>query len=251
MQPSTRALDSAEPTDAADAHRRFDPAMVAHLAEPVRRYFLHALAPGAPLGRRVRLRMAGRIKLGLWLPFTADWEGDGRSFAWRARVGWGPFTLFRVIDRFQDRSGSMDVRLFGRIRVVHVDDQDTVRSGAGRAAVEAAHWAPARLLPECGVSWRAESDEWIVATWDVPPERPEVRLRIDSDGAVREGSVMRWDSGSHGKRGHIPCGGEVVAEQRFGDLIIPSRLRVGWWYGTPHYEPFFEAEILSLEAGSR
>jgi len=25
---------------------------------------------------------------------------------------------------------------------------------------------------------------------------------------------------------------------------IPSRLTVGWWFGTPRYAPFFEATLL-------
>lgn len=45
----------------------------------------------------------------------------------------------------------------------------------------------------------------IVASWDVPPERPEVRLRIDEQGALRSASVMRWDNGDHGHRGYIPA----------------------------------------------
>ena len=87
--------------------------------------------------------MTGRIKVGAWLPFTAEWEGDGRSFVWRARAGVGPAKPLHVIDRYADGSGSMDVRLLGRIPLVSADDEDTVRSGAGRAAVEAATWAPA------------------------------------------------------------------------------------------------------------
>jgi hypothetical protein len=43
------------------------------LDEPVRRYFSHALGPGAEVGDRVRLAMRGRIKVGVWLPFRADW----------------------------------------------------------------------------------------------------------------------------------------------------------------------------------
>ena len=33
------------------------------------------------------------------------------------------------------------------------------------------------------------------------------------------------------------------AERAFGDFIILSRISVGWWFGTPRYKPFFEAEI--------
>ena len=119
------------------------------------------------------------------------WYGDGRSFLWSARVGWGPLSVLRAVDRFADGAGSMDVLLFGRVPVIHADDVDTARSAAGRAAVEAAIWAPAALLPSRGVEWRAEREDVIVASWDVPPERPEVRLELDAAGGVRSCSVMR------------------------------------------------------------
>jgi hypothetical protein len=35
----------------------------------------------------------------------------------------------------------------------------------------------------------------------------------------------------------------VLEERRFGDVTIPSRVSVGWWFGTPRYKPFFEATI--------
>ena len=216
------------------------------LPEPVRRYFRHALLPGAEPHPGMRLWMTGRIKVRAWLPFRAVWEGDGRSLTWKATAGPGGRPLLRVVDRFADGAGSMDVRLLGRVPLVHATGEDTTRSAAGRAAVEAI-WAPAGLLPERGVSWRAEADDLIVATWDVPPERPEVHIRIDADGAVRSSCVMRWDNGEHGRRGYIPCGGDVHAEKRFGNVVVPSRLTAGWWYGTPRYDPFFEVEIHAAE----
>jgi Family of unknown function (DUF6920) len=103
------------------------------------------------------------------------------------------------------------------------------------------------LLPQRGVSWRADSDEEIVAVWKVPPERPEVHVRIDRDGALRQTWLMRWDNGEHGECGYIPCGGDVLAGRRFGDLTVASSVCVGWWFGTPRYDPFFEAEILGAE----
>jgi uncharacterized protein DUF6544 len=217
---------------------------VADLDEPVRRYFDHALPSGPPASPGVRLTMRGRIKVGWWLPFTGEWEGDGRSFEWRARVARG---LMSAVDRYAGGEAGMDVRLLGRVPLVHEDDVDTVRSAAGRAAVEAALWAPGSLVPERGVTWRAETDREIVATWDVPPERPEVRLRIDARGAVESVLFLRWDDGSHGHHGYTPCGGTVQAERRFGDLVVPSRLTVGWWFETPNWWPFFEVEILSAE----
>jgi hypothetical protein len=205
------------------------------LDEPVRRYLEHALADPR-VAAATRLTMRGRVKAGAWLPFAAVEELDGRSFEWRARVG--PLT---VVDRFSGGAGSTEGRLFGRMRLFGAADADTARSAAGRAALEAI-WAPAALLPEHGAAWRAESDDHIVVSLDVPPERPEVDLRIDADGAVRSASAMRWN-----KDGYIPCGCEVRAERRFGDVVVPSAVTVGWWFGTPRWAPFFEATVVSLE----
>lgn len=92
------------------------------------------------------------------------------------------------------------------------------------------------------------TDDLIVASWDVPPERPELRLRIDQAGAVRSAGVMRWDDGGHGLHRYVPCGATVGAECRFGDLVILSHVTVGWWFDTPRYEPFFEASVLDAQA---
>jgi hypothetical protein len=221
------------------------------LDEPVRRYLAHALRGGAEVARGVRLAMKGRIKAGTWLPFTATQESDGLSFVWRARVGLGSLTLLTVVDRFADGVGSTEGRLLGRRRVFGAAGEDTSRSAAGRAALEAV-FAPMSLLPARGVTWRAENDEVIVATFDVPPERPQVRLRIDGDGALLSASALRWGNAGQRDFDYIPCGCEVRTEHRFGDVVVPGSVSVGWWFGTPRYAPFFEAEIeaLSLTGGA-
>lgn len=215
------------------------------LDEPVRRYFEHALHGDAERGRGVRLAMKGRIRAGTWLPFSAQQESDGRSFTWRARVGVGRLTLLTVVDGFAAGTGATEGRLFGRRRVVHAEGPDTSRSAAGRAALEAV-FAPMSLLPDRGVSWRVDGEALIVASLDIPPERPELRLRIDRDGALRSVSALRWGNAGQREFGYIPCGCEVRAERRFGDLVVPSSVEVGWWIGTPRYAPFFDAEVLAL-----
>src|SRR3954447_11592437 len=63
-----------------------------------RRFFTHAIRDRAAFGGGVSLTMTGRIKVGIWLPFAAGQTVDGRSFAWRARVGWRPVTPLRVVE---------------------------------------------------------------------------------------------------------------------------------------------------------
>jgi hypothetical protein len=214
--------------------------------EPVRRYLNHAVANGAPLRSGALLAMEGRIKVGRWLAFDARQEFHGHAFTWTARAGLGRFRPLRVTDRYADGAGSMDGRLFGRVPFLHVADENTARAAAGRAAAESI-WVPWTLLPEHGVRWRAESETEIVASFDVPPERPELRLTIDADGTPRTVAVMRWGNAGQDHFGYIPFGGHIHAEQRFGPYTLPSRVTAGWWFGTPRYQPFFDATLLSME----
>jgi hypothetical protein len=51
------------------------------------------------------MTMRGRIKVGVWLPFTAMLTVDGRSLAWQARVGRWPLTPLRVTDGYAEAIG--------------------------------------------------------------------------------------------------------------------------------------------------
>ena len=73
-----------------------------------------------------------------------------------------------------------------------------------------------------------------------------VVVAADGRGAVRSVGALRWGNVGQDAFGYIPFGGHVHAERTFGGLTVPSRLSVGWWFGTPRYEPFFEAEITDL-----
>ena len=224
----------------------FDPGALAKLDEPVRRYLAHAIHAGAALSDRVRLSMSGRIRVGTWLSFVARQDFDGHAFAWRARAGSRRLKPLHVTDRYAPGAGSTEGRLLGRMRFLHATDENTTRAAAARAAAESI-WVPTSLLPSRGTAWRAVSDELIIATVDVPPERPTVELTIAADGRVRSVRVLRWGNVGQKTYGYIPFGGEIDQERRFGDLTLPSRVSVGWWFGTPRYAPFFEAEILDAQ----
>jgi len=226
---------------------RFDPARVATLAEPVRRYFTHAIEDGAPLGG-TQIQMRGRVKAGVWLPFTAEERCDGRSFDWDARVRLGPLRLLDVHDGYAAGIGATKGRLFGRLGVFGARDEHTTRSAAGRAALESVVFSPASVLPEHGVEWRATGHDEIVARFDLPPERPEVTVRLDRTGAIQSAYALRWSNVGRTGHDYLRCGCTVHAEERFGPLVIPSSLTVSWGFGTPREAPFFEAELTSVES---
>ena len=233
-----------------DASGRFDAAVLAGLDEPVRRYFTHALTDGAPLARGARLRLwrhhQGRA---CGCASTRSGRATRARFSWRATCGPGPLRPLRVHDRFADGVGFMDIRLrpplrrLPALKLLHVENEDAARSGAGRAALEAL-WVPGALLPDRGVEWRAESDDLIVATWDVPPEQPELHISIGPDGAVTSYRALRWRDS---KSGYVPFGAEVHAERTFAGATIPSRITAGWGHGTPSWAPFFTGEVIAVE----
>jgi hypothetical protein len=215
--------------------------------EPVQRYLSHAMPDGAPPKSGALLAMEGRIKVGTWLAFDARQEFRGHAFTWRARAGLGRFRPLHVTDRYADGAGSMEGFAFGRLRFLHAVGEDTTRAAAGRAAAESM-WLPQTLLPSGGVRWRAESDSAIIATVDVPPERPDVRFEIDPEsGALRSVSLLRWGDAGQDHFGYIPFGATIHADARFGEVVLPSRVTAGWWFGTPRYDPSFEATISSAE----
>jgi hypothetical protein len=170
------------------------------LPEPVRRYLEHAVPSGDAGVPGVRLTMSGRIKVGIWLPFTATQQCDGKSFLWRASVGLGALRPLEVTDRYEDARGSMTGKLFGRWTLFEQTDANIVRSAAARAALEAL-FAPRSLLPGRGYAWRAEGDDHIVAiapllqcrVWDRAPSAPS---RTASMNAKRCGARSNSSSSS-------------------------------------------------------
>ena len=71
-------------------------------------------------------------------------------------------------------------------------------------------FAPPSVLPDRGVTWRAETEHVIVARFDLPPEHPEVRLCIDDHGAQRTVSALRWGNAGEETFRYIPFGGETA-----------------------------------------
>ncbi|HEV7919105.1 MAG TPA: DUF6544 family protein, partial [Solirubrobacterales bacterium] len=167
-----------------------------------------------------------------------------QTFMWRAHIARGPLTMMDVVDQFDGETGSTVGRLFGRFPVIDVNNEDTRRSAAGRAAIEAAMFAPSAVLPSKSITWRAISENEVEAAFDMPPERPVIRIRLSPEGQIEQLSMMRWGTVGVKKPQYIPIGCDVHEERRFGNYVIPSRFSVGWWWGSPLHEPFFEAEVV-------
>lgn len=233
--------------EAPAAVERFDPALLAGLPAGAQRLLGHALAPGAPLARAVRLAMTGTIRLGDWHPFEADQViVRDRGMVWAARVRMKGLPI-RGSDRLLDGRGAMRWALFGLIPFLRAEGADITRSARGRLRAETI-WLPS-LLADPAVTW-TEADAGLRARVRVDGEPGDLDLTPDADGRLREVRLARWGNPGGGPFGEVPFGGVMEAEGTFQGLTIPTRVRVGWWFGTERFEregEFFRAELTGAE----
>jgi hypothetical protein len=222
----------------------FAPDALDALPEPVQRYLSHAIVAGTPLASSVRLTMHGAIKLKVWCPFTAEevirWD---RGFVWRARVRFHGLPL-RGSDRFVDGAGAMHWALFGIIPIASASGRDITRSAAGRMNIEAI-WLP---LVFCGgdVAWSASSRTQIRARFTAHGEHATIDAVIDEIGRLCSVVMPRWGNPDGGAFGTYACGAFVDQEASFDGYTIPSRVRVGWHFGSERFAKdgeFFRAII--------
>lgn len=235
---------------AAGADGAFDPAMVDGLPEPARRYLLHAIAPGTPLARSVRLAMHGTLRLspdGDTLPMRAEQVlAPPAGFIWRARVGSGAMR-FRGFDRYTHGQGQMRWWMAGLLPLVRAGGADVTRSAAGRLGGEAV-LLPSALLPARGAAWEAVDDSTARVRLAIGGEPVTATLRIDAGGRLLHASLMRWrDDAGRGAPGYVRFDVEFSGERTFGGYTVPGHLRAGWRLGEPDEFPFFDATLDSAE----
>jgi hypothetical protein len=224
----------------------FDPGMVASLPGPARRYFRHAIEPGAPLASAVRLKMHGTIRLkDSWDPFEAEQVlRVHRGFVWRATIRTHGLPVSGS-DRWVDGAARVRWKLLGIVPVADASGPEIARSAAGRASIEGVLLPPA-LLAE-SLSWDAVDDRHAAARVQLGDEVSRVELAIDAGGRLLEASMLRWGTpdGIDTESRREPFGCIASAERRFDGFTIPSELRVGWHFGSDRFEEgeFFRAVI--------
>lgn len=234
---------------------RFDPASLADLPEPVRRYFEHAIAPGTPLASAVSLRMQVRVRQrkhdpeapwwkyrqvelltpwGFWIDGRQVdcWPPNRATFYYFDHRGEGREAWYELLPALLNTDGSF-ARLL-RIRLLH-------------------HlvWLPSALLPREGVTWRADGDDAAEVTLTLDGETTTVRLVLDDDGRVREAITEQWIQIGTPERRLIPVRLVLDGERRFDGYTVPTRMLAGWWHGTPKYVESMEFTVLDADYGVR
>lgn len=223
----------------------FSPDWVTDLPAPARRYLRHAIAPGTPLARIVRLEMDGSMRPrpgGPRVALTAEEIlAPHVGFTWTARARMFGLPV-RVHDYYYDNEGGVRVTILGLIPLARETGDDVKRSSRGRLVAEAV-WCPTALV-DPGVRWDAVDADRARFTLTVDGDSITVTIRVDTDGALREVTLERWGKVDVPAARPIPYGFEVVEEATFEGVTIPVRLRGGWWYGTDQFDPEAAAEFV-------
>ncbi|MGI5863585.1 MAG: DUF6544 family protein [Myxococcales bacterium] len=231
------------------ASKTFDPAMVADLPEPARRYMLHAIRPGAPLARFVELRGTARMKPAPDKAFfDLAWDEvltPGVGMVWNAKTTKAlPLT---INDFYLSDAAAVRVALFGLIPVVNETSPDVVRSTKGRVAGEVV-WCPSALLDRPDVRWEAVGEDRFRIRQSIDGEEVAAELIIDAEGRVKEIRMERFgDVGKDGV-GLYPYGFAVEEERTFGDFTIVSKVKGGWWFGSERFVPEEAATFVITDA---
>ncbi len=233
---------------APSAQQFFDPSFKPELPEGAQRYFGHAIAAGAPLASAVRLRMHGEIKLKKWCAFSAEQVILlDRGMIWRATARIHGISI-RGSDSIVDGQGAMHWKLFGLVPVMDASGPDITRSAAGRANIESL-WLPSTLYRD-EVSWTASDACHLHAGFTAHNETAEIDYVIDSKGKLQSVSMPRWGNPGGGAFRYVSFGSFVEQEGTFNGYTIPSKIRVGWYFGSERFEregEFFRATIDEAE----
>lgn len=157
----------------------------------------------------------------------------GRGMIWRAtvRMYTMPVTGF---DRLLDHEGEMRWKLLGIIPIMTASGPEITRSAAGRVVAESV-WLPSALCRN-DVAWTALDALHPQARLTVEGETSELALTVAADGRLQDLKMQRWGNPGGGQFRYEAFGGIADQEATFGGYTIPTRLRIGWYFGTNLFE---------------
>lgn len=201
----------------------FDPAMVADLPEPARRYFRFAIKPGTPLYTVAEIAMSGDFSLGdranpRYFSMQAnEILAAPHGFVWRVRAARGLVHVSGA-DAAADNVSWSRFWLLGMVPVARAGgNSDHLRSAFGRCAAEAVFWTPAALLPARNVRWEAVDSSTARVTLVHGGLSQTVDISLAADGRPVKVVFSRWSNANSRKVFQLqPFGGYVYDFKEFG-----------------------------------
>jgi hypothetical protein len=226
----------------------FDPAMVANLPDPARRYFLYTIAPGTALHTTAVIEMGGEIGMGTraapgYRPMRARQILSPRGFVWELDAG-----LIGGSDGMTPDTSWTRFRLAGLLPIVRVGgNADHFRSAFGRVVAEGTFWTPAALLPGPGITWEAVDADTARVTVTARGLAQPVEITVAPDGRPLRVVLPRWSNANPDKAWRLqPFGGDLAEFRSFEGYRLPTAVDGGNLIGTEDYFPFFKARVSAI-----
>jgi hypothetical protein len=178
--------------------------------------------------------MHGEIKLKGWYPFSAEqvihWD---RGMIWQATIRVHGIPICGS-DSLINSQGASRWNVFGLIPIASASGPDVTRSVAGRVNIESL-WLPSVL---CGndVYWTSSNPTHAHAHFTAHRETADIDYSIDESGVLTSVNMPRWGNPNSPEFRYVVCGCFIDEERTFQGYTVPSRVRVGWHFGSPRFQ---------------
>ena len=230
------------------APARFDPAQLAGLPEPARRFFTYAIRPGAPLRTVAEIDMTGQFSLGDkdrpgYRPMRAH-----QILAAPEGLVWSMRTTGGLPLSGSDSAGWTRFRILGLIPVARLGGTtDHARAAFGRYVAEAVFWTPAALLPGPGVRWEAPGPDTARVTVTHGALSQAVDVTLDAEGRPVQLVFQRWSDANPTRTYRLqPFGGLMSDFREVEGIRLPFHVEAGNMFGTDAYFPFYIADVTEI-----
>lgn len=227
---------------------RYDPALVADLPEPARRFFNFAIAPGTPLLTVAEIVLGGQFSLG-----SREKPNYRRMHARQILAAPSGFVFKLRLPGVVPVSGSDSgrwtrFRILGLLPVARMGgDSDHTRAAYGRYLAEALFWTPAALLPGPGIGWASVDDHIARVTVSHLGLLQAVDVKVDEHGRPIEVYFMRWSDANPEKMHRLqPFGGNLSDFREVHGFRVPFKVEAGNMYGTDEYFVFYQAKAIAI-----
>jgi len=231
------------------APARFDPAMVEHLPEPARRYFLYTTTPGTPLYTVATLAMKGQFGMGDrekpgYVPMSAcQTLAAPTGFIWRMDARRGFMRISGSDTEHWTRFWLMGVLPVARMG----GNPDHARSAFGRYIAEAVFWTPAAVLPGPNVHWDLVDVNTARVTVRFNGLSQSVDVTVAEDGQPVQVRFDRWSNANPEKEYRWqPFGGYLSEFREVDGFRLPTHVEAGNYFGTDRYFPFFVVDVTEV-----
>jgi hypothetical protein len=215
----------------------------------VQQWLRHSGVVGKPLVTTVRLKQTGKMKLkpgSNWMDFTATqyFQTQKPAFVWSTRVSMMPLVFFDGRDKFENGTGSMQIKLLSLIHLINENNTPPLNSGTALRYLGEISWFPSAALNDY-VSWEKVDSLRAKATLKLGTQTVEGLFTFAHNGELLAFEAERfYGSGNDATKERWLI--THTGYKDFDGTRIPYRSTVTWKLKEGDFN-WLQVEITSLE----